>query len=133
MPVWIRSEYVTIVSPPFVNDQGAGSAPDRVRGTNRLPFIGSTGNSIPQNRGNDKRRRVSTASASFVCAYVVQLLPLFLPLSTQFWSGKGSITQDSQSPQTLENRTFREKPGLERMLFSQFKSCIVHQQEALEP
>lgn len=42
IPVWIRSEYVTIVSPPFYKDQGARSAPDLVRGTNRLPFIGST-------------------------------------------------------------------------------------------
>lgn len=48
IPVWIRSEYVTIVSPPFYKDQGARSAPDLVRGTNRLPFIGSTTKRIPQ-------------------------------------------------------------------------------------
>lgn len=79
MPVWIRSEYVTIVSPPFVNDQGAGSAPDRVRGTNRLPFIGSTGNSIPQSCKNDKRRRVSAASASFCAPMWSNRYPYFYP------------------------------------------------------
>ena len=66
-------------------------------------------------------------AAPLLCAYVVELLPLFLPLSGQFWSGKGSIIQDYPSPQSLANRTFRENPGLDRLLFSQFKSCIVHQ------
>ena len=65
----------------------------------------------------------------FVCAYVVELLPLFLPLNGPFWTGKGSIIQDYPSPQSLVNRAFREKSGLDRLLFSQFKSCIVHQNE----
>ena len=47
MPVWIRSEYVTIWQPPFRKDQGARSAPDWIRGTNRLPFIDSTNVRIP--------------------------------------------------------------------------------------
>ena len=58
IPVWIRSEYVTIVSPPFYKDQGARSAPDLVRGTNRLPFIGSTTNrEYHRIRQNTRSRR----------------------------------------------------------------------------
>ena len=48
IPVWIRSEYVTIGSPPFVRSGGKEAPPDLVRGTNRLPFIGSTGTRISQ-------------------------------------------------------------------------------------
>lgn len=59
----------------------------------------------------------------FVCAYVVELLPLFLPLNGPFWTGKGSIIQDYPSPQSLVNRAFREKSGLDRLLFSQFFLC----------
>ena len=68
-----------------------------------------------------------TVAAPLLCAYAIELVPLFLPLSSQFWSGKGSTIQDYPSPQALANRAFQEKPGLDRLLFSQFKSCIVHQ------
>ena len=61
-------------------------------------------------------------AAPLLCAYVVELLPLFLPLNGRFWLGKDSIIQDYPSPQSLENRAFREKPGLDRLLFSQFES-----------
>ena len=43
MPVWIRSEYVTIGQPLSV-DQGTEAAPV---GANRLPFAGSAKDRIP--------------------------------------------------------------------------------------
>ena len=59
-----------------------------------------------------------------------ELLPLFLPLNGQFWSGKGSIIQEHPGPGPLENRTFWEKPGLDRRLFLQFDSRLAHHKVA---
>ena len=44
MPVWIRSEYVTIGQPPFPKIRGQKLPP--VRGANRLPYAGSAERSL---------------------------------------------------------------------------------------
>ena len=44
MPVWIRSEYVTIGQPPLSEDQGTEAAP--CVGANRLPYAGSAERSL---------------------------------------------------------------------------------------
>ena len=44
MPVWIRSEYVTIGQPPFLKIRGQKLPP--VRGANRLPYAGNAERSL---------------------------------------------------------------------------------------
>lgn len=79
---------------------------------------------VPQKIGAERLYR-----SALVCAYVVESLPLFLPLNTQFRPGKGSIVQGSQNLYPLENRTFQEMSGPNRLPFLQFKSCIVHHEK----
>ena len=47
IPIWIKSEYVTIVSPPFQKDMGAKKRLPESKGANRLPLIDSARKSIP--------------------------------------------------------------------------------------
>lgn len=64
IPVWIRSEYVTIGSPPFRGIRGQ-EAPPTKQGTNRLPFIDSAGIRIPQKK--EERRAAALRSSFFAC------------------------------------------------------------------
>lgn len=64
IPVWIRSEYVTIGSPPFRGIRGQ-EAPPTKQGTNRLPFIDSAGIRIPQKK--EERKAAALRSSFFAC------------------------------------------------------------------
>ena len=55
IPVWIRSEYVTIGQPPFHEDQGTKKLPP-VMGADRLPYIGSATVRIPRIPPKSKAR-----------------------------------------------------------------------------
>lgn len=56
-----------------------------------------------------------------------QKFPLFFPLNVQFPLEKDRTIQYCQKTNLLENSTVRESLGLDGLLFWQFKSCIVHQ------
>ena len=118
MPVWIRSEYVTIGQPPFLKIRGQKLPP--VRGANRLPYAGNAERSlfpVPRipyaaTKGNQK---ISVSKSADVFGFDMKKPPLFgrlltIPYQAVILSIERALPVDGY-PQLLVTRSNRQTVG----------------------